>query len=100
MALKCFLPGSALNLASLRIAYCSSVVVFIRKISIPTTDEYWNPYLVSKDFTSNRSLDLSLMLGTNSLGKGDVYLFWSSVLITSVEKVGRNLEIINAMYLA
>ena len=100
MALKCFLPGSALNLASFRIVYCSSVVVFIRKISIPTTDEYWNPYLDSKDFTSNKSLDLSLILGTNSLGKGDVYLFWSSVLIASVEKVGRNLEIINAMYLA
>ena len=70
IALKCFFPGSVLNLANFLMAYCSSVVVFIRKISIPTTEEYWNPNLFSRDFTSSKSLHLSLVLGENSLGSG------------------------------
>ena len=78
MALKCFLPGKALNLANFLIANCNSVVVFIKNINIPTTDEYWNPYVASRDLTANKSCDLSLILATNSLGSwgGVFFLFF------------------------
>ena len=40
------------------------------------------------------------MLGTNSLGSGDVYFALSSEDTLSTENVGRNLDRIRAMYLA
>ena len=71
MALKCCFPGSVLNLANFRIAKWRMIAVFRRKMSIPTTDEYWKPCLVFSSSTESRSGEQSFLVVTNEGGRGD-----------------------------
>ena len=76
-------------------AYCSVVVVFIRKISIPVAA----PYLCSSSLTFAYVLDTSSFDGMKDAGSGEEYLALSSQVMFVVECWGRNLEAFKAMYL-
>ena len=78
---------------------CKGVPEFNKKINMPLTDEYLNPYSCSNWFTWMRSDEQSLFVATKLAGKGEPYFCLSSEVMLVVTWDGRNLLQIKHMYL-